>query len=113
MFKTKIKFYRAHKNLSQDEVAEAIGVSTRTYMDYENGKNEPKLSTAIAIAKHLGVPLTILTSEEDQESERLEHINRILKDLNEEDREILNRVLEGLKMTRFSKELSESAEFEW
>ncbi|MFA0125360.1 helix-turn-helix transcriptional regulator, partial [Vibrio sp. 10N.261.48.A2] len=90
MFKAKIKSLRTAKNISQDEIAEAIGVSSRTYMDYENGKNEPKLSKALAIAEFLEVPLTILISEEDEEGHRLENMNRILKGLNEEDRAILD-----------------------
>ncbi|EJL6662923.1 helix-turn-helix transcriptional regulator, partial [Vibrio cholerae] len=46
MFNKKLKQSRAERNLSQEQMANWLGVSTRTYMDYENGKNEPKISVA-------------------------------------------------------------------
>ncbi len=37
----KIKSFRKHKNISQEEFAKSIGISRQSLSGYENGKNEP------------------------------------------------------------------------
>lgn len=46
-----IKKLREQKSLSQTQVAEKIGVTQRTYSDYERDKTEPKLETLIKLAE--------------------------------------------------------------
>lgn len=41
--------------LTQSEIARKIGITDTGYMNYEHGKREPKVSTAIKIADALGV----------------------------------------------------------
>ena len=54
-FYENLKAARKEKNLSQKEVAEAIGVAKSTYSLYESGKREPNVKTIKKIADFLGV----------------------------------------------------------
>lgn len=49
--KNKIKVFRADKNWSQQELADAVGVSRQTINAIEQGKYAPSLPLALALAK--------------------------------------------------------------
>jgi len=51
ILKTKIKELRARYNLTQDELAEIIGVSRQTMIYLEKGKYNPSLFLAYKVAK--------------------------------------------------------------
>jgi putative transcriptional regulator len=53
ILKTKIKELRARYNLTQDELAEIIGVSRQTLIYLEKGKYNPSLFLAYKVAKAL------------------------------------------------------------
>ncbi len=53
IFKTRIKELRARYNLTQDELAEIIGVSRQTMLYLEKGKYNPSLLLAHRVAKAL------------------------------------------------------------
>ncbi|EJF5836895.1 helix-turn-helix transcriptional regulator [Salmonella enterica] len=55
MLKDVLKERRKTLRLKQSEVAEKIGVTTQTYMKWENGIYEPKISYVTKIAKVLKV----------------------------------------------------------
>ncbi|EFR8403331.1 helix-turn-helix transcriptional regulator [Salmonella enterica] len=55
MLKDVLKERRKALRLKQSEVAEKIGVTTQTYMKWENGIYEPKISYVTKIAKALNV----------------------------------------------------------
>lgn len=50
-----IKAARVNANLTQQELAEAVGVTTQTINSWENGRREPKVSQAKALCETLGV----------------------------------------------------------
>lgn len=52
----KIKVYRAMKNISQEELAIAIGVTRKTINTVETGKFIPSTVLALRIARYFGVP---------------------------------------------------------
>jgi putative transcriptional regulator len=54
MIKTKVKEYRIKKNLTQEELAERVGVRRETIVFLEQGKYNPSLGLALAVAKQLG-----------------------------------------------------------
>lgn len=56
--------YRKQKGLTQEQVAEMIGVARSTFTEYETGAAEIRYSTLCKIAKALGVPVTQLITEE-------------------------------------------------
>lgn len=53
----KIKMYRAMKNISQEELAVAIGVTRKTINTVETGKFIPSTVLALKIARYFGVPV--------------------------------------------------------
>ena len=53
----KIKVYRAIKNISQEELAVAIGVTRKTINTVEPGKFIPSTVLALKIARYFGVPV--------------------------------------------------------
>ena len=52
--KTKIKQYRAMRNMKQEELASLIGVRPETIVHLENGKYNPSLKLALDISKVFG-----------------------------------------------------------
>ena len=53
----KIKVYRAMKNISQEELAVAIGVTRKTINTVETGKFIHSTVLALKIARYFGVPV--------------------------------------------------------
>lgn len=52
---TKIREYRAKLGLSQEELAERVGVRRETIVHLENGRYNPSLRLAMEIAEVFGV----------------------------------------------------------
>ena len=48
---------RKAKKLSRQTVADAIGISARSYQRYENNEREPTASTLVALANFYGVTI--------------------------------------------------------
>ncbi len=55
--KTKLREYRVQKNLTQAELAEAIGVRRETIVFLEQGKYNPSLRLAYDLAKFFNVAI--------------------------------------------------------
>lgn len=61
----RIRELRRDANMTQDELAKKIGVSTQAISNYELGKRQLTLSRAVAIALALGRTLEDLIGEND------------------------------------------------
>lgn len=61
----KLKAARALKDLSQDQLASAVGVSRQTINAIEKGDYNPSINLCIAICKALGVTLNDLFWESE------------------------------------------------
>ena len=61
----KIKVYRAMKNISQEELAVAIGVTRKTINTVETGKFIPSTVLALKIARYFGVPVEVIIELND------------------------------------------------
>lgn len=55
--KTRIKEFRARKNLTQEELAHKVGIRRETLVFLEKGKYNPSLKLAHSIAKFFGVKI--------------------------------------------------------
>jgi putative transcriptional regulator len=55
--KNRLKVLRAERSWSQQELAEALGVSRQTIHALESGKYDPSLPLAFAIARLFGQPI--------------------------------------------------------
>lgn len=62
----RIKDIRQDYDLSQQQIAERIGLYTTTYQRYERGEREVPLDIAIALAKHYNVSIDYLAGLIDQ-----------------------------------------------
>jgi putative transcriptional regulator len=54
---TKLKVYRAMHNLTQEDLAEAIGITRQTVIAMEKGKYNPSLQLAFKIAHYFKVKI--------------------------------------------------------
>ena len=92
MLGDKIKVLREGKNVSQKELAQAIGVSDVMVSLYEQGKKYPSLSTIVRIAEYFNVStdylLGIKTSANDDIPENIKAVARNLMELSEEKRKL-------------------------
>lgn len=61
----KLKAARALKDMSQDQLASAVGVSRQTINAIEKGDYNPTINLCIAICKELGVTLNDLFWESE------------------------------------------------
>jgi transcriptional regulator with XRE-family HTH domain len=52
-----ISSIRKQKGISQQELAEKIGVTARTLRKWENGSDYPRLDQAFLVAQVLGIPV--------------------------------------------------------
>ncbi len=74
----KIKELRTSKNVTQDEISEAIGVSKRSYIDYETEKTDIPIKKLQKIATFLDVTIAELLGDEKpakQDHKIIEPIN--------------------------------------
>ena len=65
--KNKIKVFRAMHDLTQEDLAQIIGVTRQTILAIEKGKYVPSLDLAFRIARHFGVPIEEVFIYEDEE----------------------------------------------
>lgn len=65
MIRTKLKEYRARRNMTQEELAQAVGVRRETISNLEKGRYNPSLVLAWKIAAVFGAAIEdIFTVEE-------------------------------------------------
>lgn len=65
--KNRIKVERAEKDITQQELAEAVGVSRQTIVAIENGRFMPSTPLALKIARYFGKPVEQLFILEDND----------------------------------------------
>lgn len=59
-FVTTIRHLRSEAGLSQQDIADAVGIARATYIKLENGGRDPKLPEVIALSKYYEVSLSAL-----------------------------------------------------
>jgi putative transcriptional regulator len=64
--KNKIKVYRAMHDLTQEDLAQAIGVTRQTILAIEKGKYVPSLDLAFRISHHFKVNIEEIFTYEDE-----------------------------------------------
>ena len=68
-FRTRIKELRARYDLTQEDLAKAVGVRRETILYLEKGKYNPSLKLAYDVAKALKTTIDELFIFKDEESE--------------------------------------------
>ncbi len=84
---------RKEKNMTQQELAEKLGVSDRTISNWENGRNMPDLSLFKPLCKELGITLNdLMSGEKVKEKEYQEKLEEnIINTINYTNKKIENR----------------------
>ena len=65
-FQTRLKELRLENNLSQQKLAEKIGVTQKAIDFWEKGINEPKASCIVALAKFFDVSTDYILGIKDE-----------------------------------------------
>jgi transcriptional regulator with XRE-family HTH domain len=99
MFSSRLKLLRTQRKLTQEEMAEKIGVARTTYAMYEQNKREPDYETLQKIANFYGVSVDYLFGRSEQPA----------ADLSKDDREML-AFFKDPKLNLFFKEMAQSEE---
>ena len=86
----RIKELRKQKKVTQEEVAEAIGVTRRGFQKWENGESQITLKNATQLADYFGVPLTYLLNQEE-EWEKLQKLHQKLPTVKEFDESLFKK----------------------
>lgn len=63
-FHEKLKMLRKKKGLTQQKLAEILGIKQNSYSDWETGKNEPSLENLVKLADLFEVSLDWLFGRE-------------------------------------------------
>lgn len=66
--KNKIEAIRTQKNIRQEELAKALGVSRQTISSLENDRYNPSILLAFRIAKYFGLTIEDIFIFEEEES---------------------------------------------
>ena len=64
-FNEHLKLIRKSKNVTQRDVAAAIGITERNYQSYESGAKKPGFDSLIALADFFDVSLDYLVGRSD------------------------------------------------
>lgn len=103
--------FRTRLGLSQEQVAEAVGISRVTYTRYENGTHKPDAFAAVKIAHLFGVPVEyLLCMELPEADEQLASFQISVRHLNDEGRKLLDQYMQFLlSRPEYKKEPLEAA----
>ena len=71
MLGEKIKIYRENKNMTQNEIAEVLGVKPATVSKYESGTLEPNIESLKKLAEIFNVSIDELIKEDDFDISRI------------------------------------------
>ncbi|MCT2347146.1 helix-turn-helix domain-containing protein [Niallia taxi] len=89
--KNRLKELRKKNKLTQADVAKFLDISESAYGYYEQGRNEPSLSSITKLSKKYGVTTSFLLGEVDEiktpneEKNTLSEINKLVKEFGIED----------------------------
>jgi transcriptional regulator with XRE-family HTH domain len=89
----RLRTVREQMSLSQDELAEALGLGQAQINRYEQNKNDPSSETLVAMARYLGVTTDYLLGLVDSPSQHMR-----LADLTDEEREIFDTLQQAARL---------------
>ena len=95
----RVKHARNRKNISQEKLAEILGISRRQMVNLESGTRGPSLEVLIDIANTLKVPISELLADQllENESGTDTDLHYILLDCSEQEEKIITKTAQALK----------------
>lgn len=90
MFSKRLRYLRKEKKLSQQKIADYLGISRQGYGKYEDGRSEPDHQTLVELATYFNVTIDYLLGrtnnpEVSEENEKDKIINKIATEFPEAD----------------------------
>lgn len=85
IFSRNLNYYAKEKGKTRPEMAEAIGVSYYTYVDWSNGKKFPRMDKVEKLARYLGIKISDLVEERTIEKKPVESAMLHTKILTDQD----------------------------
>lgn len=101
-----LKLYRRKNGLTQEQVADYLGIPKKTYQNYEREVRDPDSDVLCALADHYGITLDQLVGREDGEADlaaQVKELDSLYVSMSVAGREALMIVAHGLA-ERFPKE---------
>ena len=95
----RVKELRKARGLSQDQLAELIGIEPKHVSRIEVGKSYPTLDRLERIAKALDAPMKAFFDfmHLENDEERLRSIDEMVKELDEENKRIIYKIVKAFK----------------
>lgn len=81
-----LKFMRSNKNISQQQLAEVIGISQQSINKYENHSVEPDIEILIKLADYFNTSIDFLVGNTDIEH-KIEYVEKT--DLNNDEKKMI------------------------
>lgn len=86
----RIRMLRESKNLTQKEAADALEMPRSTYVHYEDGSNEPKISVLVKLALYYNISVDWLIGNDMNEKssppeDKWEALRKMLETLSDDD----------------------------
>ena len=100
-FNEKLQLLRKQNNMTQEQLAEKIDISTNAVAKLENNLMTASLQTLVNIANVLGIGMDYLLCESypaDQESNIDVFLDGLIDGLSQQDKEFIIHVINGLKL---------------
>ena len=102
-----VKIARSELGLTQEQVASQIGADTRTIMNIENYKGNPKMKTLFPLIRLLKIDAReIFNPEMQRESPAIRQIRFLIEECSEQEAAALIPVIQSVLSTLRAKEAS-------
>lgn len=99
MFGEKLKALRKSTDMTQQQIADKLGVTRAAYSHFENGRNEPDSETIVKLAKIFEVSTDYLLGHTDsQKDPNLLVATHVDDDLTEEQKKEVQDFIKFIKM---------------
>lgn len=93
-FCNNLKYLRKSRSLTQQELADVLGISRQGYAKYENDLGEPDISTLIKLADYFDVSLdSMIGRVSNNDIVNTVNLSNFYKDLTHSDEESLDKII--------------------
>ena len=66
--KNRLEWLRKERGVSQEDLAQALGVSRQTVISLEKGKYNPSLALAFRLARYFALPVEEIFDDSDEQA---------------------------------------------